>query len=117
MKQQTKEEKEKKDLTMNEALISVRKTLFNQETTDQEYIRIRPFITDVCRINVELSRTINLGNYESAKVSVGINMPCYVEEAIDVYHRVLSKAEELITVEVKKICKTENVTADVEELI
>ncbi len=67
-----------------EALVRVRKTRLNQETTEEEYIAIRPFLTTPAQGELSAGRTINLGNYESAKVQVTITVPCYREEITSV---------------------------------
>jgi hypothetical protein len=38
-----------------------------------------------CNVGVQAGRTINLGDYNSAKISVMLNMPCAVEELMEVY--------------------------------
>ena len=32
------------------------------------------------KVSYSITRTINLGNYESARVDVGLKLPCYIEE-------------------------------------
>lgn len=38
------------------------------------------FVTQPAVVRTSLSRTINLGNYESVRVECGVDLPCYVEE-------------------------------------
>jgi hypothetical protein len=50
------------------------------EQTD-EVLEIHKFATQPANVQVEMGMTINLGNYESAKISVCLSVPCYKEEA------------------------------------
>ena len=47
---------------------------------DEEVIAIHRFATEPARVEVNLGLTLNLGNYESAKLTVGVTVPCYKEE-------------------------------------
>lgn len=108
---------EKKSANGVEATITVTKTAFNQTTEESRHIEIRPFAAPVARVGVKLGRTINLGNYESARVDVSVDVPCYVEEARDVYGSVMSLASDLLTSEVDKIVAPMQAERSVEELI
>lgn len=46
---------------------------------------IHTFVTEPAKVFMDLAVTINLGNYESAKISVGISVPCYKEEVDAAY--------------------------------
>ena len=48
-----------------------------QETNREETVRVPVFHTTPAKLKVEGSITSNLGNYESCRVSVSIEMPCY----------------------------------------
>lgn len=43
-------------------------------------IKIGVFKTEPAKVTVQKGLTINLGNYESARFTVGVELPCYVEE-------------------------------------
>ena len=107
----------KKQATGTEGIITVSTTQFNQVTEDREYMEIRPFVTVPARIGVKCGRTINLGNYESARVDVSVEIPCYVEEVKRVYQEVLEMAETRLCEEVSKITRSMNAEQSVEELI
>lgn len=100
-----------------EGTITVSRTVFNQITEEREHISIRPFATDTARVSVKFGRTINLGNYESARVDVMFDMPCYVEEASRVYKDVLELAEARLSEEVSKITGQLSPEQSVEELL
>ena len=104
----------KKQAIGHEVQITVSETKFNQTTEEKKLIQIRPFATDPAHITVKLGRTINLGNFESAKIEVALTAPCYVEECKLVYDEVMDFVQERISAEVSKI--TEHITrATVEE--
>jgi hypothetical protein len=52
---------------------------------DEEVIDVKAFPDNVepAKVYRSYSLTVNLGNYESAKVSVGVTVPCYLEEMED----------------------------------
>jgi len=49
-------------------------------TEENMTIDVRLFETDPAIITRGYGLTLNLGNYESARVDVGIKLPCYREE-------------------------------------
>lgn len=53
------------------------------EEQDQGPIEVRVFQTIPARVSARLGRTINLGNYESIRLEVGVEYPCYAEEVED----------------------------------
>ena len=103
-----KSKQEKRQASGEEGVITVSRTMFNQIDEEKEFIKIRPFATTTAKVGVKLGRTINLGNYESARIDVMIEMPCYVEEAPKVYGDVFSLAEERLMTETDKITKSLN---------
>ena len=107
----------KRQATGTEGIITVSTTQFNQVTEEREYMEIRPFATVPARIGVKCGRTINLGNYESARVDVSVEIPCYVEEVRRVYQDVLAMAEERLGEEVSKITSSMNAEQTVEDLL
>lgn len=113
----SKSSQETRSALGEEGIITVSQTMFNQVSETREHISIRPFATTPARVGVKFGRTINLGNYESARVDVSFDIPCYVEEAPRVYSEVLEMAETRISEEVAKITKQLNAEASVEELI
>lgn len=52
---------------------------------DDQNIAIRCFVTEPAEVTLEQGLTMNLGNFETAKITVGIRVPCYVEEVNDIY--------------------------------
>ncbi len=90
-------------VTGREATVTVSTTMFNQETEERRHIEIRPFATVPAKVTVKLGRTISLGNYEFAKIDVGIEMPAYREEVREVYEQLFPMVADLLSAEVNKV--------------
>jgi len=54
------------------------------EKAEEKVIRIGVFKTEPARVVAQKGLTINLGNFESARVTVGFEIPCYVEEVKEI---------------------------------
>lgn len=67
------------ELEEPEALIEVSRAVYGVETDSTEKIRVTPFEQPPAFIEVEGSRTVNLGDYNSARVAVRVKLPCYAE--------------------------------------
>ena len=56
------------------------------EASEQKEI---PYESDnpeaLAKVQVSYSRTVNLGNYNSARVEVGVELPCHADEIQDAY--------------------------------
>ncbi len=50
------------------------------EVTKEDMILVDTFETTPAEVEAKMGLTINLGNYESLRVDVGVKMPCYKEE-------------------------------------
>ncbi len=107
----------KKQAIGQEIKVTVSETKFNQTTEEKKLIQIRPFATEPAHICVKLGRTINLGNYESAKIDVSVDIPCYVEECQRVYKEVMDFVQERLTEEVSKVTGSISVEQSVEDLL
>jgi hypothetical protein len=51
----------------------------------QETLIVREFLSTPARVGVDLSQTVNMGNFESVRVGVLLQIPCYAEEAGGAY--------------------------------
>lgn len=49
-------------------------------TQTEETLSVHRFVTEPARVTVEMGMTVNLGNYEAARISVSLSVPCYLEE-------------------------------------
>ena len=79
----------KKKVKAEEAVITVTRTVLKDAPiAATEHIKVRVFATDTIRIGTKLGATINMANYESMRVDVEVNMPCYIEEAKECFGQV-----------------------------
>ena len=90
-------------LSAKEGMIEVTRTYMGKEQSDSKKIMIRPFVTSTANVSVKYGMTLNLGDYESARVDVMISCPCYKEEIVPVYKQTRDLAEKLIQREVAKV--------------
>jgi len=70
---------------------------------ETEFLEVRQFVTPPAQVGVSLGLTINMGNYESARLDVSINVPCYQEEVEGAYTFARQFVEDRLVGEKKKI--------------
>jgi len=70
-----------------------------------EELEVRSFVTEPAVVEIGYGLTLNIGNYESARVDVKLTLPCYAEEANAAYDFAKKWAEERVQGEVKEIRK------------
>lgn len=68
-----------------EAFYEVSKTVIGEEETKTGTLRVSKFISTPAVVSVKGGATVNLGNYESARIDVTLSVPCYPEEIDDVF--------------------------------
>lgn len=73
------------------------------EKSEERLIRIGIFKTATAQVVQKKGLTINLGNFESARVDVGYVMPCYVEEVKEMEEVVNDMIEERLQREVVEV--------------
>ncbi|HUU59760.1 MAG TPA: hypothetical protein VMZ50_09460, partial [Phycisphaerae bacterium] len=66
-------------------------------------IRVGTFKTTPARVSVTKGLVVNLGNYETARVTVGYECPCYLEEVEEVDAAINAIVERRIQAEVVEI--------------
>lgn len=74
------------------------------EASDQK-LEVRGFVTEPATVEIGYGLTLNIGNYESARVDVKVSVPCYREEINEAYDFAKKWAEERVQAEVKEIRK------------
>lgn len=52
---------------------------------EEEILGVHEFATSPAVVDVGVALTMNLGNFESAKISVNLSLPCYAEEVDKAY--------------------------------
>ena len=94
---------DQEELISKEATLVVSKTAFGEEKETIEKIRVTPFHTDTATVSVKGGATINLGNYESARIDVMLVVPCYVEEIDTVFPKVKEWVDAKLAKEYKEL--------------
>jgi len=65
---------------MEHATIAVVSNRFVREGDSSEVVEVSKFETEPAKVTRGYGLTLNLGNYESARVDVSVTVPCYVED-------------------------------------
>ena len=68
------------DIKEVQMTITVSRTYKGSAAGEAEQIEIAPFVTEPAKVHVELSKTIQLRQYEPLNLRVGVTLPCYKEE-------------------------------------
>lgn len=68
-----------------------------------ETIEVKNFLVQPAQVEIGYGLTLNIGNYESARVDVKVSVPCYAEEVKEAYEWAKSYAVERIKQEVKEV--------------
>lgn len=74
-----------------------------QPVTTEEFLKTRRFESAPAMVNVGFGLTLNLGNFESARIDVGIEIPCYPSEAEEAYNYAHDWVEKKINAEVARV--------------
>jgi len=77
----------------------------DDEIEREETIEITPFESEAACVALDAGMTVNMGNYQSARVGVMIAMPCYPEEVEAVYGTVKATVEKIVQEEVDELIK------------
>ena len=64
-----------------------------------ETLAVHDFLVPPARVGVELGQTINMGNYESVRIAVTCQVPCYREEMPEAYDHVVAFVKNRIAAE------------------
>ncbi len=71
------------EVTSEKPMLTVVRSINNEdETVEEDHIEVQPFESEVARVSVSKGLTVNMGNYESARVDVTLSLPCYPEEVV-----------------------------------
>lgn len=73
------------------------------EENNEEKIEVKTLLDTarVARVSFGGRMTVNMGNFESIQVSVGIELPCYVEEIPDAYLAVKDMVDQRLNREIE----------------
>lgn len=70
---------------------------------DSELIEVPTLTGPTATVSADMGATINLGDYNSAKINVFISVPCYVTEIDNAFLFARNKADELLKKEISSI--------------
>lgn len=65
----------------------------NGETEEDIEVRVFPEGVEPAKVSIGLNSTINMGNYESLRLSVHVTLPCYAEEVDAAFNKAQSLCE------------------------
>lgn len=69
----------------------------------EESLRVRVFASTPARVHYAQRITANLGNFESAQVMVGIELPCYAEEVDAAFAEAKAWCDDRLAAEVREV--------------
>lgn len=78
-------------------------TLYYKGEHSKEEGEVLDFEVEPARVSVAMGMTINLGDYQSARIDVSVSLPCYREEVDDAYAHAREWVEEKIAVEAEMV--------------
>jgi hypothetical protein len=73
--------------------------------SQDETIEVKNFRVQPAQVEIGYGLTLNIGNYESARVDVKVSVPCYAEEVNEAYEWAKNFAEERVRQEVQSVRK------------
>jgi len=79
---------------------------------DEDVIAVHNFATMPALVTVDYHLTLNLGNFESARIGISVQVPCYKEEIDDAYEFAAAWAEERLGKERDAITGSRKGTSD-----
>lgn len=79
------------------------------ETSERkdEMIEVKPFVVEPAYVNYSEGVTLNVGNFQSIRIDVGITLPTYIEEIDSAYKKAKEIVDKQINEEIVKYKKTE----------
>jgi hypothetical protein len=90
--------------SVHRGFITVNRAVYKKESEDREEVEVPFFGTEVARVRVSAGTTRNLGDYNSARVDVTVEMPCYPEmsEISRTYDFICEIIDEVLPIELEK---------------
>lgn len=96
----------KKSDKKDASLLTVTKTVQGETSDTSEEIQVHNFATAAATVEVGVGITLNLGNYETARLDVRVSRPCYREEIDAAFKATQQYVEEQIKTQITEIRKT-----------
>jgi hypothetical protein len=74
------------EVTVRNSRVYVSRSINKEpETGEEEVLAVHRFVTEPAEVEVAMALTMNLGSYETARLSVSLRVPCYKEEIDTAY--------------------------------
>jgi hypothetical protein len=73
------------------------------DNMEEEQLAVYKFATTPARIKYEGSFTVNMGNFQSAKINIGVELPAYMEQLPAAYVTAKQFVEERLSREVAEL--------------
>lgn len=73
------------------------------EDEEKAVITVRKFVTATAEIGLQFGGTVNLGNFESARLDIICKIPTYLEEIDDAYNFAFKFADNKLNEQLKKL--------------
>lgn len=83
--------------------VFIKNSKITDEDSDEQSISVHKFITEPAEIGLTKGITLNLGNYEFARIDVTCKVPSYIEEVESAYEFANTFVEQKIEFEIKRI--------------
>lgn len=78
------------------------------DTQSETQIEVRTFDSPHATVRVAYGLTLNLGNYESARVDAGVELPCYPEEVTECFEHAWKIAQGEIQDQIETLRESKN---------
>jgi hypothetical protein len=87
-------------LYRKEVKLKVTKTYQGKEEDQENTLVVKTFVTNPATVTVSYGRTVNLGDFEFARIDMRLSLPCYVEEIPSTFSYADNMVKELLSQEV-----------------
>lgn len=83
--------------------------------SEEEKLAFAMFKTQPAIVSVRMGTTLNLGNYRSARIEIGISYPCYAEQVDQTYAYARNFVESRVEAEAKSVLAAEGKAAEADK--
>ncbi len=87
-------------LCRKEVKLKVTRTYRGREEDQENTLVVKTFVTNPATVTVSYGRTVNLGDFEFARIDMKLSLPCYVEEIPSTFSYADNMVKELLSQEV-----------------
>lgn len=97
-------------LFRKEVKLRVTKQYPGGEDDQEKTLLVKTFVAPPATVTVSYGRTVNLGDYEFARIDMKLSLPCYVEEITPAFIHAENVVKELLAAEVGVLTNGEKST-------